>query len=131
MLSWAYVLFFKTLFFNQEAIYNYVCNLPTLVQRAEVAKLGRWFSWNGSAKQNMKHFSSVKAVIDLVGLMPATNTHVPRDLFALMRFSLLACELARRPQALKLFETILASQQMIFSPRFQGARELLDRPRRC
>jgi len=49
---------------EQQAIYHYVCELPSLKLRGEISKHGRWFSWNASAKTHLPHFSATKMIIE-------------------------------------------------------------------
>ena len=47
---------------EQDIIHGRLAELETFQTRPENSKLGRWFSWNGSAKQNLREFSAQKMV---------------------------------------------------------------------
>ncbi len=49
---------------EQEAIFGVVSELPTIRRRGELSKLGRWFSWNGAAEENLQYFSAFKMILE-------------------------------------------------------------------
>ena len=54
---------------DEQAIFERACSLRSLRTRGEQSKLGRWFSWNASAKENLDDFSAWKMIIE--GSLPS------------------------------------------------------------
>ena len=49
---------------NQLEVWKQVATLPSCTQSLETPKLGRWFSWNGSAHDQMKEFHAMKMLLE-------------------------------------------------------------------
>ena len=49
---------------EQERILAHCCNLPNITRRPEMLKLGRWFSWNASAEDNLDCVSGVRMILE-------------------------------------------------------------------
>ena len=52
---------------EQDQLHASLSELKTITKQPETAKLGRWFSWNGAAVDNLKEYSAQKMIIEDIG----------------------------------------------------------------